>query len=205
LPSLDGSDAFVRQLAASLSTHPALARWLAQNGLVRMVVAVVANVAEGVTPRPHLEFLAPKERFRATGSRRRLVPDPKGFAGYDAVADAIAALDAAAVATAYRTLEPLFEEAYRELGHPEGGFLSAVDRASAALLAAPVPGADVALVPHATGFRYTDPRLEGLSGAQKQLLRMGPRNVRLVQGKLRELRGALGLPGSGAREQAAAP
>ena len=55
----------------------------------------------------------------------------------------------------------------------------------------PVLRDDVELVPHAIGFRYADPTLEALTPAQKQFLRIGPRNVRLVQGKLRELGTAL--------------
>jgi hypothetical protein len=58
----------------------------------------------------------------------------------------------------------------------------------------PVLTDDVALVPHAIGFRYADPRLEALTPAQKQFLRAGPRNVRLVQGKLREVAAALAAP-----------
>ena len=192
LPSLDASDAFVRGIAATLSSHPELARWLAQASLVRTLTAVVDNVANGETPRPHLELLAPKQRFKpARRPRRLIVPDAAGFAGYDLFADALGSIDAGAAATAYRTLAPLFEAAYVELGHPEGGFAKALDRAIAALVAVPVLREDTELVPHAIGFRYADARLEGLTPAQKQFLRIGPRNVRIVQGKLRELGAAL--------------
>jgi len=195
LPSLDGSDGFVRETAGGLSAHPEVARWLARTALVRTLTAVVVNVADGETPRPHLEFLAPKQRFRAARRPARvIVPDGAGFEGYDVFADAIASVDADAAAAAYRTLAPLFEAAYVELGHPEGGFPAALDRAIRALLAVPVLRADVELVPHAIGFRYADPKLEGLTAAQKQFLRTGPRNVRIVQGKLRELAAALAPP-----------
>jgi len=195
LPALDESDDFVRQLAAGLSAHPELARWLARTSLVRTLTAVVVNVAAGETPRPHLEFLAPKQRFRAARRPARLiVPDPVGFAGYDLFGDAVASVDATAAANAYRSLAPLFEAAYVELGHPEGGFPSALDKAIRALLAVPVLRDDVELVPHAIGFRYADAKLEALTPAQKQFLRIGPRNVRLVQGKLRELATALAPP-----------
>jgi Protein of unknown function (DUF3014) len=200
LPSLDDSDALVREVAAALSSRPELTRWLAQNGLVRKLTAVVDNVANGETPRPHLEFLAPKQRFKA--ARRpphQIVPDPAGFAGYDLFADTVASVDAGTAAATYRTLAPLFEAAYVELGHPQGGFPKALDRALGALLAVPVLRADVALEPHAVGFRYQDPALEALTPAQKQFLRIGPRNVRIVQGELRELKAAL------APEQAPAP
>jgi hypothetical protein len=195
LPALDASDPLVRQVAAGLSAHPELARWLARSGLVRTLTAVVVNVADGETPRPHLEFLAPKQRFRASRRPARLVvPDPAGFAGYDLFGDVVASVDAQAAVAAYRTLAPLFEAAYVELGHPEGGFPAAVDKAVRALLGVPVLPDDVELVPHATGFRYADPKLEALTPAQKQFLRIGPRNVRLVQAKLREVAAALAPP-----------
>ena len=192
LPPLDDSDAFVRQIAAGLSAHPELARWLARTALVRTLTVVVVNVAAGETPRPHLEFLAPKQRFRAARRPARLlVPDPAGFAGYDLFGDGVASVDAVGAANAYRTLAPLFEAACVELGHPEGGFPAALDKAIRALLAVPVLRDDVELVPHAIGFRYADAKLEALTPAQKQFLRLGPRNVRLVQGKLKELAAAL--------------
>ena len=192
LPRLEDSDAFVRGIAATLSSHPELARWLAQASLVRTLTAVVDNVANGESPRPHLELLAPKQRFKAARKPpRQIVADPKGFAGYDLFADAVASVDAGLAAAAYRTLAPLFEAAYLELGHPEGGFPKALDRGIAALVELPVLPEDTALVPHAVGFRYADPKLEALTAAQKQFLRIGPRNVRLVQGKLRELQAAL--------------
>jgi hypothetical protein len=43
-------------------------------------------------------------------------------------------------------------------------------------------------------YAYASPELEGLSRAQKHLLRMGPQNMQTLQAKLRELQGALGLP-----------
>ena len=42
-------------------------------------------------------------------------------------------------------------------------------------------------------YQYADPQVEGLTAAQKQLLRTGPRNVRMVQSALRQLALALGI------------
>jgi hypothetical protein len=194
LPPLDESDDLVRQLVAALSANPELGRWIAQNELVRTLTVVTVNVASGESPRPHLLFLAPKTRFVPTRVGRSLVPDPAGFAGYDVMADAIASLDAATTAQAYRTTESLFEVAFKDFGMPDVRFRTMLDRAIANLLAVPVPGAEVELVPHATTFRYANPRYEQLSPAQKQFLRMGPRNVKLIQSKLREIQAALAAP-----------
>jgi hypothetical protein len=197
LPALDGSDAFVRQLAGALSANPELARWIAQSGLIRTLTVVTVNVATGESPRPHLLFLAPKTRFVPTRVGRSLVPDPAGFAGYDVMADAVASLDAGAVAQTYRDLEPLFEVAFKDFGMPDLRFRAMLDRAIANLLAVPVLKGEVELMPHATTFRYVNPRYEQLSPAQKQFLRMGPRNVKLIQAKLRELSAALAAPPAG--------
>jgi len=194
LPSLEESDPFVREQVGALSKNAELARWLGRSRLVRTLCVVVLNVASGESPRPHLEFLAPKQRFATRRSGGRIVPDPAGFAGYDAIAAAVTSVDARAAASTYRTIEPLFDAAFEEFGEPGVRFRSVLDQAIANLLAVPVLDDGVELVPHATVFQYADPRLERLSPAQKQFLRMGPGNVRQVQGRLREIAAVLELP-----------
>jgi hypothetical protein len=197
LPTLDGSDAPFRDLARAVSHHPLFALWLARTELVRTAAAVVLNVAEGESPRPHLGFLAPKAGFAVIERRSgRLTIDPAGYARYDPVGDAVASLDEAECARVYRILEPLFEAAYRELGHPEGGFSGALARAFASLLAVPVVEGEVALVRVEKAvviYELFDEKLEALSPAQKHLLRMGPRNVKRIQDKIRAVSEALGL------------
>jgi hypothetical protein len=92
----------------------------------------------------------------------------------------------------YTTLKPRIEDAYRDLGYQES-FDRALERAFVALLRVPARDAAVATAPKGALYVYQDPRLEGLSPAQKQLVRMGPHNARIVQSKLRELALALGV------------
>jgi hypothetical protein len=184
-------------LARALSTHPLYALWLAQTELVRTFAAVVSNVAEGESPRAHLSFLAPKGGFQAKEQRSgRLILDPRSHARYDAVGDAVASLDAAECARVYRLLEPLFESAHRELGHPEGGFSKTLALAFRRLLDVPVLEGEVSLVEVKKAvvvYAYADEKLEALSVPQKHLLRMGPANVRRIQEKIRAISDALGL------------
>ena len=110
------------------------------------------------------------------------------------MADAAAAMDAAGLARVYLTLKPRLIEAYKELGHPEGELDVAVERAIVLLLQTPVVEEPVALRPRVLSFRYDSEDLETLSPAQKQLLRMGPRNVRIIQDQLRAVARELGIP-----------
>jgi hypothetical protein len=198
VPPLGESDPVVRRLVAALSSHPRIAAWLATDGLIRNITLVVENIAGGANPARHLRVLRPAGPFPVIGEDEGMRLDPVGYARYDGIADAAASLDAAGVATLYATLDARLEEAYRELGHQDG-FDTALQRAIASLLAVPVIEGDIPLVFRGAVNGYADPRLERLTPAQKQLLRMGPRNVRIIQGKLREIAAALGVPVNPAR------
>jgi len=194
LPPLAQSDDFVRSLAGALSPHALLGDWLGHEGNIERFVAAVDAVASGDTPRPLLLFLAPGGSFRVVERDGRVYLDPKSYERYDGVADAVATIDAPRAVEAYRRVQPLCEQAYRDLGHPDGRFDDALGRALHVLLATPVLEGDVPLTPKVTTYAFADAKLEALTPAQKQLLRMGPRNVRLVQRELRALADAFGLP-----------
>lgn len=193
LPALDASDALVRELVGKLSEHPKLAAWLASDELLRRFAVAVDNVAEGKSPRRHLTFLDPGDDFESVYKNGLAVVDAQSYARYDAPAQLFASLDAAEVARLYRSLEPLIDAAYRDLGYPDRNFDDTLAAAIEELLATPIPESDVALLPKVSSFEFADPSLEKLSPAQKHLLRMGPQNARRIQRKLTEIRDELGL------------
>lgn len=194
LPSLDESDELVAKRLLELSDHPQFAAWLGVGSFVRRAVVVVDNVVEGVNPKSHLDFLAPRQAFSVIEANGRLVPSPESYARFDPVAEVVASVDMPGLARTYGRLKPLFVEAWRDLGHPAGNFdrrlLAAIDL----LLATPISDQPPALVAKVSSYQYADPELEALTPTQKQLLRMGPNNARRVQQALRELRAALVAP-----------
>jgi len=194
LPPLILTDPLVRDLLGKLSASPTLAVWLATDGLIRAVVVSVENVADGTSPAKHVRVLAPRSAFRTLSEGGVITVDPRSFARYDGVANAVASVDPAGLARAYSILKPRLIEAYAELGHPQGDLDVAVERAIVHLLQAPVVEEPILLRPRVLSFRYDREDLEALSPAQKQLLRMGPRNVRTVQDQLRAVARELGIP-----------
>ena len=193
---LGESDAAVREFAAVLSTNPDFAKWLLTKDLVRKFVVSVDNVANGLSPRPHIDFFEPAGAFRVARSRSGTTIDPASYARYDPVVQAALSLDATAAARLYRAVRPLIKEAYDELGYPGVDFDDTLVRAMSELLEAPVVEGPVKLEQKVLSFAMTDPALEGLSPAQKQLLRMGPKGVRAVHAKIRDLAAALGIAAS---------
>jgi len=194
VPPLDESDAFVRQLVSGLSAHPVVSAWLATNGLIRNFVVVVENIAEGTTPAVHLQALRPKGGFQTIERNGQTYLDPKSYDRYNGLADAVSSVDAAGAASLYTTLKPRIEQAYGDLGFPNRPFDRALEQAIVRLLDTPVVDGPVRLTPKGIGYGFADQQLEALTPAQKQLFRMGPRNIRIVKEKLREVGVALGIP-----------
>jgi hypothetical protein len=194
LPPLVLMDPLVRDLLGTLSSSPALAAWLATDGLIRAFVVSVENVADGESPARHLRALAPRAPFRTVSEGRSILVDPRSYARYDGIANAASSLDPAGLARVYATLKPRLVEAYKELGHPDAALDAVVERAMVHLLETPVVDDPITLRPRVLSFRYDREDLEALSPAQKQLVRMGPRNVRLIQDQLRAIARELGIP-----------
>ena len=194
LPEQGESDTLVRELAARVSSHPIFLTTLKEAGLIDRFVLVVDNLAEGFVPRRELAVLRPKGAFLVLGQEPEQRVDPASYPRYDALAGAIASLDARAAVAAYRRVAKLCEDSYRALGYPEGGFEQRLRAALALLLSTPALDEAPAVVPETKRYEFADPALESLSDAQKQLLRMGPANAKRVQTKLRELQTALGAP-----------
>ena len=193
LPPLSTSDDFVRALVEKLSSHPELASFLVTEQLVRKAVVVVANVAEGLSPARLFPHLRPDERFEVAARSDRLLIDPESYRRYDTYVDVLVSLDSAGLVEAYRNVKPLVDEAYQELGYGEQPFEDVLAMAFAVVLKTPVMRGDVAVETVSVNYTYSDQWLEDLQPVQKQLLRMGPDNVRGIQAKLREIAGALGL------------
>jgi hypothetical protein len=191
LPPRGESDGLVRDLARTVSSHPLFLATLKEAGLIDRFVLIVDNLAEGNVPRRELAFLKPQGKFLVLGQEPDQRIDPASYPRYDALAAAIASLDARQAVAAYRRVAALCEESYRALGYPEGGFEKRIRAALALLLSTPVLDEDPAVVPETKRYEFADPALESLSDAQKQLLRMGPANAKRVTAKLREIQAAL--------------
>jgi len=196
LPSvtLNDSDGLMRQIVPELSSHPRLADWLKTKDLIRKFVAAVDNIAEGQSPRSHVDFFAPARAFKIRNADGRTYIDPSSFDRYNPASDVFISLDARACARFYRAIKPLVQEAYRDLGYPNEDFDNTLWRAIVELLSVPVVEGPIAVESKVSSFVMIDAALEGLSPAQKHLLRMGSENVQVIQAKLRDLAPALGFP-----------
>ncbi len=191
--SLNESDDLVRELAKELSSHPELAVWLMSDELIRNFVAAVDNIANGHSPVPQIDFFEPEGEFKVHEELGEYSIDPENYERYDIVAQVFASLDTKGCVVLYRKLMPAIQEAYKDLGYPEKDFNDTLKKALMELLDVPVVDEPIMLEKKVVTYMMTNPALEALSAAQKHLLRMGPANVRGIQGKLRMMAQSLGF------------
>jgi hypothetical protein len=196
LPPLDQSDDFTRQMLKGLSPHGKIADWLKSKNIIRVMTAAIDNIAAGKSPRAHLGFLFQGQVFPMSEKGDKIYLDPKGYDRYDLLADAFVSLNTGRTIQAYEKAKPLFQEAYRELGYPQKDFHATLIQAIQKVLEAPTVETEILLKEEGKGvdYLYVDAALEDLNEIQKHMLRMGPKNTRKIQQKLREIALALGVP-----------
>ncbi|TFG79425.1 MAG: DUF3014 domain-containing protein [Chrysiogenales bacterium] len=188
---LEQSDDSVRELIAAAAVPAAWHEWSRQKDMIRMVVAAVDNIANGLSPAAQLPFLAPADKFSVIEKNGTIILDPRSFRRYDHMANAFLSVSDKILITWYKTLRPTLEKAFKELGYPGITFSQRLQQAIEQLLQVPSIYKDVKLEKKVLSFAFADVNLENLNPAQKQLLRMGPGNTARIRKKLRELAAGL--------------
>jgi len=194
LPPLGSLDGYVRPLLAAMSSRPELVALLASDGLVRRFAVSVDAIARGDSPAGQVRAVTPRGPFKVQPQNGILTVDPASYTRYDGLVKLVDDLPPPQLARLYGRLKPRLEEAYAELGSG-GTFDDAMTRAIKHLLATPLPPMNAQVrTSGGINYAYVDENFEGLSAAQRQLLRLGPDRARRVQQRLRAFGIALGIP-----------
>lgn len=190
--STEEADTRARTSLEDLTDEPEWETWLAEKDLLRRFVGAVASLDAGESARSALPFLAPQTPYlvRELEDGRTLI-DPETWSRYDALGRVIKAMPVAEAARAYREVQPLLQQFYREGAPPGARFEAALDRVLARAIALPLPEVETELVSEGGVWAYADPELESLTTAEKQFLRLGPDILRTLQQKAVRLRAEL--------------
>jgi hypothetical protein len=191
LPPLDESDAEVQGGLTELVGPDPVKQFLVPERIVRNVVVTIDNMAREKMALNQRPIKPTGGAFAVTGSEDTLAIAPANYSRYTPFVTVAKQLDAGTVVAFYRGLQPLFQEAYEELGNPDQLFNTRLLEVIDHLLQTPDVAGPVRLVQPSVYYRYADPKLESLSSGQKLLLRMGPENRAIIKEKLREIQAAL--------------
>ena len=188
LPSIEQSDAMMRDTVSGLVGRKAFEAMVYPSQLVRRIVATVDNLPRETAPRRVMPLEPVPGAFGASGEGDEMVLSAANAQRYSGYVHVFEALDARALAQRYAEAYPLFQRAYADLGFPKARFHDRLLAAIDDMLEAPVPTGPVKLVRPKVLYQFADPELEGLSAGQKIMIRMGPENAARVKAKLREIR-----------------
>ena len=191
LPPLDESDPEVLGGLTELLGQNAVMRHLVPERLVRNIVVTIDNVPRRQMALNQRPLQPTPGDFITSGEENAIVIAPANYARYEPFVGLVSKLDAKTLVSFYRGLEPLFQQAYEDLGHPGASFNTRLNEVIEHLLQTPTPRGQVALVQPGVLYKYADERLEKLSAGQKLMLRMGVDNATVIKGKLREIQAEL--------------
>jgi hypothetical protein len=159
--------------------------------IVRNLVVTIDNVPRQQLALNQRPIQPPAGDFATAGPEDAIVLAPENFARYEPFVALVSNIDAKTLVSFYRGLQPLFQQAYEELGHPDASFDTRLTEVIEHLLQTPTPRGQIALVRPSVLYQYADERLEKLSAGQKLLIRMGVDNATVIKGKLREIQAEL--------------
>jgi hypothetical protein len=187
LPDLDSSDAAIMQVAGYLVKNPALAALIVPKDVIRRLVVTIDNLGGRAIPLNHVPVMLPGGTFAVRKIGQRFELDPRNYLRYRRHVALLETLDSHDLVNAYVHFYPLFQQAYRELGYPQGYFNDRLIAVIDDVLKTPDVHGPIRLDQPVVYYTW-DPKLEALSAGQRLMLRMGPDNAATVKRKLAEIR-----------------
>jgi hypothetical protein len=186
-PEAKGSDNAMRDLLIGLFGEKNGDIWILDHFAERFVLLVDSLPRRGLAIH-RLPIQPAAGTFIIDGDEKDAVLSEENYRRYAVYVALLQGADAGRLATVYRRHYPRFQEAYQNLGYPDGYFNDRLMEVIDHMLAAPEATAPVRLERFAARYRFVDPELEALSAGEKVLLRMGPENALRIKEKLREIR-----------------
>lgn len=191
LPALDTSDATMKNEIARLWSDKAVEERFHLRDFIRRVVVTIDNLPRPKLPLRYMPVKPVEGHFLVSGTDDDLSIAPDNAARYTPYVKLLEAIDTPKLVALYVRFYPLFQQAYVDLGYPNGYFNDRLVEVIDDLLAAPDVQAPVKVVRPKVFYLYADPDLESRSAGQKILMRMGHDNAMRVKSKLAAIRGAL--------------
>ena len=190
LPRLEESDDAVRDAVGDIPLGTAGQQYLIPGNIIERSASLIYLMAQGEVPYKLLPVSRPKAAFPIRDDGTQVVTDPAGFERYDALTQWLQSLDLESLLSSLEWFIPLFREAWSYYGEDPAAFDMAVVITLDLVIATPeIDLSEARLIRKEAVWIFEDPAIEGLAPIQKQVLRMGPENAKILKAKAAEARG----------------
>ena len=188
---LDLSDKAIAEAIGMLVNNTTVAEMLITDGLLQRFVVTSANLAEQDMAPNHQLVQPPMQTFRVYTQADKQWIDAASYKRYTPYVDMLEEMETESLLTLFETYQPEMQRMYDEFGMGSDNFYEVVIEAIDVLLDTPEVPVPIEVYTDSVMYKFADERLEELSAPKKQLLRMGPDNMRRVKAKLRDVKDAL--------------
>ena len=190
LPRLEESDDAVRDALGDIPLGTAGQQFLMPGNIIERSASLIYLMAQGDVPYKLLPVSRPKATFPISDDGTQVITDPAGFERYDALTQWLESLELKPLLSSLEWFIPLFREAWSYYGEDPAAFDMAVVMTLDLVIATPeVDLSEQRLIRKEAVWIFEDPAIEGLAPIQKQVLRRGPENAKILKAKAAEMRG----------------
>jgi len=186
LPQLNDSDLSVKTQLSQYFAKQTL-KLVVQDDMIRRFVVYVDNIGKGKIAKKHSPIIEPQSSFSVVDGDI-LTTSPESYERYTPFVELFTSMTPQQAVNFYKEYKPLFEEAYQEIGYQERDFDEAVFDAIDMILTTPIVTGNVPLLSESVVYKYAYSEWEQLPEAQKQLLRMGAKNVKKVKSAVKGIK-----------------
>lgn len=188
LPPLDASDSVILAALQSLWQGGGIVPFLEPRSLARNIVASVDNLPRRSVPANRWPLRRAEGAFGTAKAGEAMVMSDANAMRYAPYVQLLSSVDPVKLVAVYARHYPLFQQAYQELGYPQGHFNDRLVEAIDVMLATPEPPRPIRLTQPKIFYEYADRDLEALPAGQKLMLRLNPEQAKSVKANLAEIR-----------------
>ncbi|WP_068547861.1 DUF3014 domain-containing protein [Thalassotalea crassostreae] len=177
LPELNESDDELKQHLSTLSWNKQLLSLMLTDDLIRRIVVFTDNFVRGEVAYTHIPLKPLEQSFQTdVVDSDSYVINMSNYSRYLSYIELMHSFEPEQLVASYLQYEPLFQQAYEELGYQEE-FRQAVKTLLDQILETQMIDVETKLQKPEHYYQYQQENIEQLSDAEKFLLRMGKENL----------------------------
>ena len=188
--SLEESDKSFKGAVGHVSEG--LEQWFETKDALKKYTFLINDISQNQILTKNRKFLQPSQKLEVQKDAKGLYLDEKSYKRYDDFSQSIDKIDVKTGVGVYLAFKPLLNQVYKVFSYPDTYQLDDIFlKAAANVMKAPIIEDRIGLVKHSLIYKFEDKELEELGAVEKQMLRMGPENTKVIQNKLRLLVAAI--------------